>query len=273
MNAIVIGHTMRESKQKILVTGANGQLGRTLQQKAKTRQEYQWFFFNKTELDITKEADIETIIKRIRPQFCINTAAYTNVSKAEKEKEKTRQINVTAVAHLAKVCSQHNTRLIHLSTDYVFDGAQEHPYTEEDPTNPINEYGRTKALGEQEVLKLKDKHYVVRTAWLYAKTHGHNFYRSILEKAKAGKPLKVVNDQRGTPTTTEHLSDFLIQLIQTTPKAGIYHCAGEKIQSRYAFAADILNEHGLNVLIEEILSPKGGVKRPKYSAIKSIKPV
>ena len=133
---------MRESKQKILVTGANGQLGRTLQQKAKTQQEYQWFFFNKTELDITKEAEVETIIKRIRPQFCINI--YTNVSKAEKE-EKTRQINVTAVAHLAKVCSQHNTRLIHLSTDYVFDGAQEHPYTEEDPTNPINEYGRTKA--------------------------------------------------------------------------------------------------------------------------------
>ena len=264
---------MRKSKQKILVTGANGQLGRTLQQKAKTQQEYQWFFFNKMELDITKEAEVETIIKRIRPQFCINTAAYTDVFKAEKEKEKTRRINVTAVAHLAQVCSQHNTRLIHLSTDYVFDGTQETPYTEEDPTNPINEYGRTKALGEQEVLKLNDKHYVVRTAWLYAKTHGHNFYRSILEKAKAEKPLKVVNDQRGTPTSTEHLSDYLIQLIQTTPEPGIYHCAGEKIQSRYAFAADILNEHGLNVPLEEMLSPERGVKRPKYSALKSTKPL
>ena len=273
MNATEIGHTMRENKQKILVTGANGQLGRTLQEKAKTRQEYQWFFFNKKELDITKAADIETIIKQIRPQFCINTAAYTNVSKAEKEKERTRQINATSVAYLAKVCSQHNTRLVHLSTDYVFDGTKEQPYTEEDPINPINEYGRTKALGEQEVLKLNGKHYVVRTAWLYAKKHGHNFYRSILEKAKAGQRLKVVVDQIGTPTSTEHLADFLMQLIQTTPEAGIYHCAGEKIQSRHAFAAAILNEHGLNVPLEEVLSPAGAVKRPKYSALKSIKPL
>ena len=125
------------------------------------------------------------------------------------------------MAHLAQVCSQHTTRLIHLSTDYVFDGEQSIPYTEDDPTNPINEYGRTKALGEQEVLKLNDKHYVVRTAWLYAKNHGHNFYRSIFRKSKSGKPLKVVNDQRGTPTSTDFLAHFFTALNrQITPRLG-----------------------------------------------------
>ena len=187
-------------------------------------------FLQTQELDITKPGEVERVFEELRPTFCINTAAYTNVKQAEFEKQEARLVNVTAAAHLAKICAYYNTQLIHLSTDYVFDGAQAHPYTEGDRPKPVNHYGKTKAEGEALVLAESENHYVVRTAWLYASTHGHNFYRSILSKATAGESLQVVNDQVELTSTTQ-LCAYLLRLIEKQPQGGIYHCAGEAIQS------------------------------------------
>ena len=126
--------------------------------------------------------------------------------------------------------------MLHLSTDYVFDGKKQNPYTEEDIVKPLNVYGRTKAEGEQIVLSVCAKAYVIRTAWLFAKSHGQNFYRRILAKAKAGKRLQIVNDQIGSPTTTDELSLFLIKIIENSPPFGIYHCSGNQSLSWYEFA-------------------------------------
>lgn len=259
-----------KNKPVILVTGASGQLGKTLQAEALDQTKYQWFFYTKKELDITNPTQVETIFEQLQPDFCINTAAYTNVNKAEEEKEKAHLVNATAVAHLASVASQHTTRLIHLSTDYVFDGEQSIPYTEDDIPNPLNEYGKSKATGETQVLK-HPQHYVVRTAWLYAKNHGHNFYRTIVKKAKAGEILSIVNDQVGSPTSTDFLAHFLLCLIDKSPQGGIYHCAGEKVQSWYSFAKDILREQQLEVPIQEAHTQKTTALRPRFSALSATK--
>ena len=260
-----------KNKPIILVTGAAGQLGISLQEEAKNHPHYQWHFYKRKELDITKPGEVERVFEELRPTFCINTAAYTNVKQAEFEKQEARLVNVTAAAHLAKICAYCNTQLIHLSTDYVFDGAQAYPYTEGDRPNPVNHYGKTKAEGEALVLAESENHYVVRTAWLYASTHGHNFYRSILSKAIAGESLQVVNDQVGTPTSTTQLCAYLLRLIEKQPPGGIYHCAGETIQSWYGFAKDILKAHQLEVPLQEIRTPSIDVKRPRFSALSTTK--
>ena len=260
-----------KNKPIILVTGAAGQLGISLQEEAKNHPHYQWLFYNRKDLDITKPDEVERVLEERRPAFCINTAAYTNVKQAELEKQTAHLVNVVAAAHLAKICAHYGTQLIHFSTDYVFDGEQAHPYTEDDQPNPLNHYGITKAKGEALVLSQSENHYVVRTAWLYASTHGHNFYRSILSKAEAGESLQVVNDQVGSPTSTTELCMYLLRLIEKQPQGGIYHCAGKTVQSWYGFAKDILKEHHLELPLEEIQTPSTDVKRPRFSALSTTK--
>lgn len=256
---------------RILVTGANGQLGKSVEKYSRIHPHHQWFFCNRTDLDITNAEQVQTVFERYSPTYCINCAAFTNVDLAEKEPQTAEAVNTEAVKGLVKVCASQNTILIHISTDYVFDGEKATPYTEDDRPNPLNVYGKTKASGEQYVLQKSKKAYVVRSSWLYAKTHGKNFYQSILKKAKAGDPLKVVNDQIGTPTSTDDLARFLIQLIEDAPAYGLYHYAGKKIQSWHEFAQSILHEHQLKASLESIQTPKGGLKRPIYSPLISLK--
>lgn len=256
---------------RILVTGANGQLGKSVEKYSRIHPQHQWFFCDRTNLDITKAEQVQAVFEQHSPTHCINCAAFTNVDLAEKEPQTAVAVNAEAVKGMVVICEAYNTTLIQVSTDYVFDGEKATPYTEEDRPNPLNVYGKTKALGEQYVLQNSKKGYVVRSSWLYAKTHGQNFYQSILKKAKAKEPLKVVNDQVGTPTCTDDLARFLIQLIEEAPAYGLYHYAGKKIQSWHEFAQSILHKHQLKVSIEAVPTPKGNVKRPKYSPLISLK--
>lgn len=258
---------MSKHKPLILVTGAKGQLGKTLQELSLSESAFDWVFCDKETLDICQPQAIESTFAHYAPDYCINTAAFTNVDQAEENPQQAKAVNVTAVDHLVAACNQHNSCLLHISTDYVFDGAQPYPYVESDAIHPINVYGKSKAEGEQIVLKHTQKGYVIRTAWLYAKSHGDNFYRSILKKGMAGEGLAVVNDQVGSPTTTEQLALFLIQIVKKAPPYGLYHCAGEEILSWYAFAKKILQEHQLDVPLEATVTPSGGTKRPRFSAL------
>ncbi len=264
---------MSKHKPLILVTGAKGQLGKTLHKLSLSESAFEWVFYDKATLDICQPQAIEAAFVQHAPDYCINTAAFTNVNLAEENPQQAKAVNVTAVDHLVAACNQHNSCLLHLSTDYVFNGAQSHPYVESDATHPLNVYGKSKAEGEKIVLTQAHKGYVIRTAWLYAKSHGHNFYRSILKKAMAGESLSVVNDQVGSPTTTEQLALFLIQIVKKAPSDGLYHCAGEEILSWYAFAKKILKEHQLNVPLEATITPNGGIKRPCFSALATEKKI
>lgn len=256
---------------RILVTGANGQLGKSIERYSQNFLHHQWFFCNRATLDITKLEQIHAVFEKHLPTHCINCAAFTNVARAEKEPQAAAAVNVDAVKELVEVCKSHSTTLVHVSTDYVFDGEKTTPYTEKDTPNPINVYGKTKAMGEDYVLQHIKQAYVVRSSWLYAKTHGRNFYQTILKKAKAKEPLKVVNDQTGTPTSTDDLAQFLVQLIEGGSSYGLYHHAGQKIQSWYQFAQSILNEHQLQTSLEATTTSFDGVKRPKYSPLISLK--
>lgn len=258
---------MSKDKPLILITGAKGQLGKTLQEIALEEKAFAWVFCDKSMLDICDPMAIKKAFMQYKPDYCINLAAFTNVKQAEEKPLMAKRVNVAGVQQLVDTCNQHKTCLLHLSTDYVFDGKQAHPYLESDATNPINVYGKTKAEGEQIVLSQAQKGYVIRTAWLYATTHGHNFYRSILSKAKAGESLSVVNDQEGSPTTTLQLALFLIQIVKKAPAYGLYHCAGKQILSWYDFAKQILIEHQLKLSIKAIPSSNDGVQRPRFSAL------
>lgn len=262
---------MSQNKPLILVTGATGQLGTTLAQKAQKAAHIQWVFCSKEDMDLCDTKQVAAIFEQYRPDYCINTAAFTNVRRAEEQPQKAKSVNVDGVQRLIEQCNRHNTCLLHLSTDYVFDGLQSHPYIESDSVNPINVYGKTKAAGEQLLLAQANQYYIIRTAWLYAKAHGQNFYRSILGKAMAGETLTVVNDQVGSPTSTDELADFLLRLIEKSPPHGIYHCAGKEVMSWYTFAKAILKAHQLNVKLIKATTPQEGLKRPRFSALGTTK--
>ena len=176
--------------KKVLVTGANGQLGQCLQKIAPSYKELNFKFNSSKELDITDILEIETAFVKGNFDYCINCAAYTNVEQAEKTPDIAYKVNVEGVKNLANVCKSYNTTLIHISTDYVFDGEKDEPYTVKDVPNPINEYGKSKLLGEKHIQEIMDNYCIIRTSWLYSE-FGKNFYTTILKKAKAGENLSV----------------------------------------------------------------------------------
>ena len=254
---------------KILVTGSNGQLGKTLQKKSCDLKGYEWVFLPKEKLDITKISEIQDVFKKNNPSFCINCAAFTNVSKSEKQPLLARKINVDGVRKLTQSCNDCESILIHISTDYVFDGTKGELYLVDDKPNPLNVYGITKYLSEKHIVKNAKFGYVIRTSWLYSKKFGYNFYRNIQREASMGNQIKVVKDQYGTPTNTEKLADFIIKIIVSLPKKGIYHCAGEEVMSWYEFAKKIAKENNCSNSIIPIKSNFAEVTRPKYSPLKN----
>lgn len=250
-----------------MVTGANGQLATTLRKYASQWPNYDWVFCDHAQLPIEDFEQVSSLFKELQPSFCINTAAYTRVEDAEKFPKKANLINGVSVKHLAACCNQFNTTLLHLSTDYVFDGKQAHPYLEHSTPNPINAYGKSKRMGEKAVLDECVKGYVIRTSWLYAKSHGKNFYRSILQKAQKGQTIEVVNDQVGTPTSTQTVAQGIVRLINSNAPYGIYHLADTTVCSWYDFAKKILEEHQLQAPLIPIQTPIGGAPRPPFSAL------
>ena len=231
--------------KKVLVTGANGQLGRCIKDAASRFSDLEFVFVSKEELDIQSSAQVEAIFQKYNFDYCINTAAYTNVEKAESEEEKAFAINAEAVQNLASVCKTNDIVLFHISTDYVFDGKKRSPYLETDATNPINIYGASKLKGEQNIQEITEKYFIFRTSWLYSQ-YGHNFLKTILKYAEQGKPLTITTEQTGTPTNANDLAEVILNVIQQESKQyGIYHYSNAGETTWYGFAEEILRQHGL----------------------------
>ena len=253
----------------VLVTGANGQLGQSLQYISAQYSNVEFHFYASSELDITNEYTIKEIFSLIKPNFCINAAAYTAVDKAEAETEKATLVNVTGAKKLAKICNEFATTLIHVSTDFVFDGLNDSPYTEEDATNPQGVYGATKREGEIEIIKHLKHYFIVRTSWLYS-SFGNNFMKTMLKLANERKRLNVVNDQIGTPTHAIDLAQALVKIVLSgSQNYGIYHYSNEGKTSLYGFAKEIFNFNNTKIDLKPIPSSEfpTPAKRPKYSVL------
>lgn len=233
---------------KIAVIGANGQLGSWVLRKLAL--EHEVVGLNSKQLDIGKEEQVTKVLTRIKPQYIINCAAYNNVNQAEVEVSAAKYVNELGVYHLAQVAKQLKATLIHISTDYVFDGKKGMPYWEEDQPNPLNIYGITKYSGERLIQEICQKYMIIRTSWLYSEKP-NNFVHTILNKARQQTELKVINDHFGTPTLAEDLAEVIRQLIHHEGQ-GIYHASGNGECSWYEFAESILKFSGIKCQIEPI---------------------
>ena len=254
----------------ILVTGGNGQLASCIKDVEKQYDDLNVIYTDHLELDICNLNQIQTFFKS-NPQidYCINCAAYTAVDKAETESEKAFEINAIGAKNLAQVCNDHDAILIHVSTDFVFDGEKNEPYTETDVANPISVYGASKLQGEVEIQQALKEYFIIRTSWLYSE-YGNNFMKTMLRLAETRDGISVVSDQIGTPTYTGDLAEIIIQIINTkTEKYGIYHYSNEGVASWFEFAKEIFkltkNKTKVNPIpsIEYLTS----AKRPKYSVL------
>lgn len=260
-------------KSGILITGAEGQLGQAF--KNIVNQETTVFYANKSTFDITDKMQMETVFKKLKPSVLINTAAYTQVDAAETNKELSFAINADAVKNLSELCKKYNCALIHLSTDYVFDGSQISPYKETDNTNPVTVYGKSKRAGEQALLDSGLSQFaIIRTSWLYSE-FGHNFYKTMLRLAENNKELKVVNDQLGCPTNASELAKALLLVASklTPENSGVYHYCNGGETTWYGFARAIFEKHKLPVILQALASNEFPTvaKRPEYSVLDSSK--
>ena len=282
---------------RIFITGAEGQLGKALikellgnKQKfefklmltvfneASWNSLYNWMNENAllderaeiTALDITDCYLVKAAIENFMPDVVINCVAYTAVDDCEEHEEEARIVNETGVKNLAMAVKTLGTCLVHISTDYVFDGNATIPYKEDEVTNPVNAYGRTKALGEKAVCEILDRYYLIRTAWLYGE--GKNFVKTMLRLAENNKVLRVVSDQTGSPTSAGELARFIIYLIQTE-KYGIWHGVCDGSTSWYEFTKEIMKLSGRDVDVIPIKSEeyKTKAKRPYYSVLSNEK--
>ena len=258
---------------KILVTGANGQLGKCIKDASANYPEIDFLFASRSELNIDSEDSVSNIFSNNQFDYCINAAAYTNVEKAESDKENAFQTNAEGVKYLANYCKKANTTLIQISTDYVFDGKKGIPYLEEDTTNPLNVYGASKLKGEQYVQEICQAHYILRTSWLYSQ-YGHNFYNTVLRFVKEGKPLTVTTEQTGTPTNAYDLAEAILNIVKSNSKQyGIYNYSNQGDATWYDFAKEILIQ--TNQLTETNLVKTNYYRtfasRPKYSVLDTLK--
>ena len=255
--------------KKILVTGANGQLGKELRDLASSHPEYEFLFLSREDLPIHHFELVRNVFTSFSPDFCINCAAYTAVDKAEQEAELAQIVNATSVGILAAVSAAHDCRFIHVSTDYVYGGDASHPYTEESPTAPSSIYGKTKLAGEQEAIENDPLAIVIRTSWVYS-YHGHNFVKTMMRLMKDRKEISVVNDQKGSPTWAADLASFILNIIsQSQWHPGIYNYSNDGEITWYDFALEIKRLIDADCIIHPIPSSAypTPAKRPAYSVL------
>jgi dTDP-4-dehydrorhamnose reductase len=257
----------------VLVTGSSGQLGQSLQSIAENYPEIDFVFASSSDMDITDLEKVTAYFQKIQPAYCINTAAYTAVDKAESETEKAFQVNVRGPQNLAEACAETHTVLLHISTDFVFDGEKTTPYTEEDTPNPKGVYGKTKLEGEQVIETTWTKHYIVRTSWVYSE-FGNNFMKTMLRLASERDTLNVVADQIGTPTYAVDLAEALVTIIRydfqnDIKPYGIYNFSNEGVCSWYDFAKKIFEVNQIDILLNPIPTTAypTPAQRPKYSVL------
>ena len=251
---------------KILLLGHKGMLGSDLL--TQMRLHHEVVGMDQDEIDITSAGDCANAIDKTAPQIIINAAAYTNVDGCETAKKECFAVNAKAVKNIADACRNKNIRIVHFSTDYVFNGSGSAPYKEDDNCDPINTYGASKLLGEQYLQTLAQNYIIIRTAWLYG-ANGKNFVRTILEKAKTTPKLTVVDDQIGSPTSTKDLAAAVDHLIEISAQ-GIFHVTNRGSCSWYQFAVKILQEAAIDdVEVSPIKSDQlvRAAKRPANSVM------
>ncbi|MBS1572648.1 MAG: dTDP-4-dehydrorhamnose reductase [Bacteroidetes bacterium] len=237
---------------KIIVTGGNGQLGNCIRKISKTYPNIEFFFYSSSELDITNKLNVEEVFRQIQPKYCINAAAYTAVDQAEKEPEKAMAINEIGVGNLASVCKHFGTVLIHISTDYVFDGNTNIPYDENAVTAPIGVYGKSKLLGEQLATKENPETIIIRTSWLYSEFN-KNFVNTMLNLFQQKEELNIVNDQFGQPTNANNLAEAIMTIIMSNNKKyGVFHFSNFPETTWYQFAEKIKEITNSKIILNPI---------------------
>lgn len=259
--------------KNVLVTGAHGQLGQVFRQWAPQYKNLHFIFADKATLSIADAESLTKFFAEHSVHFCINCAAYTAVDKAETEQEAALLLNNEAVKTVAEICFQKKIGFIHFSTDYVFDGLGSKPYKAADLCNPVNFYGYTKWLGEQNAIAVNPQSIIIRTSWLYS-PYGKNFVKTMVHLLQTKPEISVVNDQYGCPTYAVDLGKAVLDIITANQwKAGIYHYCNEGIINWFQFAEEIKNIAHLNGIVKGISTAQypTAAKRPIYSALETQK--
>ncbi len=255
---------------KVLVTGANGQLGHDVVQELQ-KQNIEYYGATRKDFDLIDFKTAKNFIINYMPDVVIHCAAYTAVDKAENEQGLCYLVNASATENIAEICKQINAKMLYISTDYVFDGTKEGFYEVNDKTNPINVYGKTKLLGEFALQKSLKKYFIIRTSWVFGE-HGNNFVKTMLRLGNEHKEIDVVADQYGSPTYTADLAPLLVNMIQTE-RYGIYHATNEGVCSWAEFAEEIFKLAKMDVKINHITSAEylTRAKRPINSRLSKVK--
>jgi len=257
----------------IVVFGASGQLGNCLKKVAEEKGIDEIYFPHESEANILDKDAIKAIFEKYKPAYAINCAAYTAVDKAEDELDLARKINKTGAENLAEACKAYQTVFVHISTDFVFKGDTPNPLVEDDITEPISVYGLTKLEGEQDIIRIMEEYFILRTSWLYSE-FGNNFVKTMLKLGAERDMLKIIADQAGTPTYGIDLAACILEIITSGSKAyGIYHYSNEGVTSWYDFAKGIFDLSGTDVKLLPIRTAEYPTKatRPAYSVMDKTK--
>ncbi|MEJ6735903.1 MAG: dTDP-4-dehydrorhamnose reductase [Flavobacteriales bacterium] len=254
--------------KNILITGANGQLGSEFKSIKENYADFNFIFVSKEALNITNESEVTTFLNANTINYLVNCAAYTAVDSAEENEASAQFVNATGAEILATACARTNTVLLHVSTDYVFDGKSSKAYTEEDKTAPLSVYGRSKLAGEIAIKANCEAHYIVRTSWLYSSFNA-NFVKSMLKLAETRNKLGIVADQYGSPTYAKDLANALMVMIKKTEdksvinKFGVYHYSNEQQTTWYAFAKEIMEIAKTGCVINPITTEEYPLPAPR----------
>ncbi len=261
----------RWDEGSVLILGAEGMLGRdltpALRKRLDDRNGERVIAWDRRQLDIRDRDAVVRSIRELKPSLVVNAAAFTNVDGCEREVEQATAVNAHAPGHIAAACHQVGAKMVHFSTDFIFDGMSTRPYRIDDAPGPLSVYGRSKWEGEEAVRAAADRHLIVRTSWLFG-PFGRNFVEAILGKAQDGGPLRVVMDQIGRPTLSAHLSEAVVNLLDVDAE-GTFHFANEGQCSWFEFAQAVLRQTGMDVPVEPITTAESGrlARRPACSVL------
>lgn len=264
---------MSNTKSNIWITGATGQLGQCLRDALQNHTSFHPVFTDRTDIALDEEQQVQDFLAEHQIQLLIHTAAYTAVDRAEDEPDAAMHVNADIPQILAEACREKGIPMIHISTDYVFDGTSDQPYFETDTENPQSQYGLSKFLGEMEVLQAHRRNIVVRTSWLYSE-YGHNFVKTMLRLGADKESLRVVNDQHGCPTYAGDLAKALVVIAEKVVEkpnefGGIYHFANAGATTWFELASEIMRQRGLPCKVEPCTTAEYPTKaaRPAYSVL------
>lgn len=254
--------------KKIIVTGCNGQLGRAVNLELKSHTDIEFVNTDVAELDITNIDKVMELVRQVKPYAIINCAAHTGVDACEDEWDKAYRINAIGPRNLSIAATETGAKMVHVSTDYIFDGRSNKPYTEFDKPNPQGAYGTTKLAGENMVKDFASKYFILRTAWLYG--DGKNFVRTMLRLSESNDKVRVVGDQVGSPTSAKELAAAIAHLL-FTENYGVFHATCEGSCSWAEFAEEIFRQAGKKTVVETVTTEEYGAKapRPAYSILEN----